>query len=250
MSTNNRIKIGIIGCGVIGSALSTWIKANNPECIILQNDPAKGYRDDISFSDLIFINIHIPTQNGIQDLSELKKIIASCPNVPIFIRTTLLPGTCDNLRSEFGKDINFMPEFLTERNAQECFDNQTLIFTNHSELLKQIFIGKNFIKMTSLEAEIAKYTHNIFGALKVTYFNAINELCQKLNANYENVRKGSLLSGYINENHTFVPGPDGNYGYAGKCFPKDVEAFIDFTKELYLHQLIKTLPELNKQYRK
>ncbi len=143
-----------------------------------------------------------------------------------------------------------MPEFLTERDAQKCFDNQTLIFTNHTELLKRIFINRDFIEMSSLEAEIAKYTHNIFGALKVTYFNGIYELCQNLNADYENVRKGSLLSGYINSTHTLVPDPDGKLGYDGKCFPKDVEAFINYTNDLNLHTLIEKLPQVNKKYRK
>lgn len=250
METNNNIKVGIIGHGVIGKALVNWLKHNNSNCQIFINDPDKGFNDDISSSDVIFINIHIPTTKGIQDLATLQTIIKDCPDVPIFIRTTLLPGTCDKLTKKFNKDINFMPEFLTERNAQECFDKQTLIFTNHTELLKQIFIGKPFIEMTSLEAEIAKYSHNVFGALKVTYFNGIHELCKKVNADYENVLAGTLLSGYINKTHTQVPGPDGNYGYEGKCFPKDIEAFINYTNGLHLHNLIKIIPESNKNYRK
>ena len=79
--------------------------------------------------------------------------------------------------------------------------------------------------MSSLEAEITKYAHNVFGALKVTYFNAIYDYCQKLGANFNKVHTGCLLSGYINEQHSQVPGPDGKFGYGGKCFPKDVNAF-------------------------
>ena len=40
---------------------------------------------------------------------------------------------------------------------------------------------------------------------------------------------GVLLSGYINDTHTYVPGPDGKFGYGGKCFPKDVNAFAKMT---------------------
>ena len=249
MEQQEKIRIGVIGCGVIGNALINWIRNNNSNCIILRSDPLKGYTDDITQADIIFISIHIPTVDGKQELTALENIIKTCPNIPIFIRTTLLPGTCDNLAKKYNKDINFMPEFLTERNAQECFDNQPLIFTNHSELLQKIFIGKNFIKMSSLEAEVAKYSHNVFGALKVTYFNGIYELCQKLKIDYENVKQGTLLSGYINKPHTLVPGPDGNFGYNGKCFPKDVEAFINFTKGLNLNQLIQQLPEINEKYK-
>ena len=106
------INIGIIGCGVIGGVMKKWLENHNPECKILVSDPPKGLNDDISKSDIIFISIHIPTEdNHTQDLSLLKNIIKSCPDVPIFIRTTLLPGTCDKLSKEFNKRIRIRKSF-------------------------------------------------------------------------------------------------------------------------------------------
>lgn len=248
---NNNINVGIVGCGVIGGALIDWLERNNKNVKILKVDPNKGFNDSLQNTDIIFISIHIITkQDGTQDLSVLEEIIQKSPNVPIFIRTTLLPGTCNALSKKYNKDINFMPEFLTERTAIADFNNQSMIFTNHYKLLKKIFIGKEYLEMTTLEAEITKYAHNVFGALKVTYFNGINELCNKLGATYENVRQGCLLSGYINSPHTSVPGPDGKSGYGGKCFPKDVNAFIDFVEGTELKKIICLLPELNNLYRK
>ena len=104
--------------------------------------------------------------------------------------------------------------------------------------------------MTPLEAEITKYAHNVFGALKVTYFNGIFELCKKVEANYRKVQQGILLSGYINPPHTQVPGPDGKLGYGGKCFPKDVNAFTRYCEDLHIHKLLETLRPLNIEYRK
>ena len=124
-----------------------------------------------------------------------------------------------------------------------------MVFTNNESLLKQIFVGKEYICMSSLEAEVTKYAHNVFGALKVTYFNGIYEYCQKLGINYENVHKGVLLSGYINRPHTDVPGPDGKFGYGGKCFPKDVNSFIECLHGTELQKLMRLVPELNKKYR-
>ena len=143
-----------------------------------------------------------------------------------------------------------MPEFLTERTAIQDFNNQSMIFTNNESLLKQIFIGKDYVVMSSLEAEVTKYAHNVFGALKVTYFNGIYEYCQNLGIDYEKVHKGILLSGYINRTHTDVPGPDGKFGYGGKCFPKDVNSFIECLKGTELQKIMKFVPEINELYRK
>lgn len=245
-----KINVGIVGCGVIGNALINWIENNNSNCNILKLDPAKNLNDDISKADIIFISIHIPTENDLsQNLSDLEEIIKNVPNVPIFIRTTIKPGTSEMLSKKYNKNVNFMPEFLTERTSIEDFDNQPMIFTNNYDLLSKIFVDKAYITMSSLEAEVTKYTHNVFGALKVTYFNGVYEYCQKLGIDYEKVHQGVLLSGYINQPHTNVPGPDGKLGYGGKCFPKDVSAFIESTNNCEFNKILKLLPDINNYYR-
>lgn len=124
-----------------------------------------------------------------------------------------------------------------------------MVFTAETELLKEVFCGKNYVEMSSLDAEITKYAHNVFGALKVTYFNAIYDYCKKMGADWNKVHDGCLLSGYINDVHTFVPGPDGKFGYGGKCFPKDVNAFTEATKPYPLYKLLNHLKELNDEFR-
>ena len=243
-------KVGIIGCGVIGGALKKWLEDNTDHQVFV-SDPFKGYNDDLSECDVFFIQIHVPTEaDGTQNLSTFKEIISKLPDKPIFIRTTILPGTSDKLSKETNHHVYFMPEFLTERTSVDDFKVQPIVFTAEPELLQDIFRGKKYIQMSSLEAEITKYAHNVFGALKVTYFNAIYDYCQKLGADFTKVHEGCLLSGYINEMHSNVPGPDGKLGYGGKCFPKDVDAFTAATKPYPLHQLLKPLKELNDEFRK
>lgn len=246
-----KINVGIVGCGFIGRALKRWLEEHNPSINILVSDPPKGMNDDVSKADVIFISIHIPTEiDGTQDLTILKEIINKLPiKKPIFIRTTIIPGTSDKLTKETGRSVYFMPEFLTERTAYEDFCSQPMVFTAEEELLSQIFIGKKHIEMTSLEAEITKYAHNVFGALKVTYFNGIYDLCKRYEANYRKIQQGILLSGYINTPHTQVPGPDGKYGYGGKCFPKDVNALTKMTEGLPIHNILKELQPLNIEFR-
>jgi len=246
-----KINVGIIGCGVIGDALKRWLSEYNPDCNILVSDPAKGFTDDISTADVFFISIHIPTEdNDTQNIEPLKEIIKSLPDRPIFIRTTLIPGTTDLLRNELNRNIFFMPEFLREKTSYEDFCNQTMIFCGEIDLLKKIFINKKYTVMTSLEAEIAKYTHNVFGALKITFFNGIYELAERNKCNYENIREGSLLSGFINNMYTLVPGPDGKFGYGGKCFPKDVNAFAKYNENSLLGEIIALVKNQNEYYRK
>jgi UDPglucose 6-dehydrogenase len=246
-----KINVGIIGCGVIGGALKRWISEHNPDCNILVSDPPKGYNDNILVADIFFISIHIPTESdNTQNLEPLKEIIKDLPNKPIFIRTTIIPGTTDLLKKELNKNIIFMPEFLTERTAYEDFCSQQMIFCGEVNLLEHIFIGKEYLTMTSLEAEIAKYSHNVFGALKVTYFNGIYALAKEKKCSYERIREGILLSGYINDTHTIVPGPDGKFGYGGKCFPKDSNSFAKFTENSLLGELIRLTATQNEHYRK
>ena len=195
------IKVGIIGCGFVGGALKAWLEENNKDAVVRVSDPPKGYNDDLSDIDIAFLQIHVPTEDdGTQDLTLMKELICKLPNVPVFVRTTILPGTSDMLSKETGHRVFYMPEFLTERTHIEDFRRQTMVFPVEGDaaalaLLTRIFPGKRFAVMSSLEAEITKYSHNVFGAYKVTYFNAVKEYCEKLGADWAKVHPGCLLRG-------------------------------------------------------
>ena len=244
------INIGIIGCGFVGGALKAWLEENNQDCKLFISDPPKGYNDDLGGIDVAFLQIHVPTEDdGTQDLTLMKDLIRKLPNVPVFVRTTILPGTSELLSRETGHQVCYMPEFLSERTFIEDFKRQPMVFTGAVNLLARIFKGKTFTTMTPLEAEITKYCHNVFGAYKVTFFNAVYDYCQKKEVDWARVHAGMLLSGYINDTHTFVPGPDGKFGYGGKCFPKDVNAFAKITEGTPLGELLAPLHKLNVRFR-
>lgn len=250
LDKQEKINVGIIGCGFVGGALKSWLEKNNPLCNIFISDPPKGYNDSMEDIDIAFLQIHVPTEeDGSQDLSLMKELISKLPDVPVFVRTTILPGSSTMLSKETNHDVRYMPEFLTERTHIEDFENQKMIFTGHEDLLGKIFVGKEHICMPPLEAELAKYMHNVFGAYKVTYFNACCDYCKRIGADWDLVREGMLLSGYINDTHTYVPGPDGKFGYGGKCFPKDVDAFSKMTEHTPLGTLIGKLHDLNVGFR-
>ncbi len=156
------INVGIIGCGFVGGALKDWLEHNNPECKLFISDPPKGYNDDLSNIDIAFLQIHVPTEeDGTQDLRLMKELITNLPDVPVFVRTTILPGTSEKLSRETGHQVCYMPEFLTERTHIEDFRKQTMVFTGAHDLLTKVFVGKKFTVMTPLEAELTKYMHNV-----------------------------------------------------------------------------------------
>ena len=244
------IKIGIIGYGVIGSTFGRWLKEHT-ECQQAVSDPPKGMNDDLTGCHIFFIGIHIPTEaDGTQDLTLLKSIISGLPQAPVFIRTTLWPGTTDKLTAELKRPIYFMPEFLTERTAYDDFCSQDVIISGERELLDVIFASKKRLYMSNVEAELTKYAHNVFGAVAVTYFNGVYDLCQRENADYEKVRQGLLLSGYITPTYSHVPGPDGRFGYGGKCFPKDINAFAQYSKTRPLAPILDAVIDANSIFRK
>jgi len=70
-----------------------------------------------------------------------------------------------------------------------------------------------------------KYTANTFLATKVAFFNQIYDLCQQNGADYTVIRQILSHDLRIGNSHTVVPGPDGERGFGGHCFPKDTKAF-------------------------
>lgn len=220
------MRIGIIGCGVVGGTLIEWLKAHTKHDLRLV-DPPKGYEASLTGCDYVFVSVPVPASGRGQDTTLLEDAIdrahkANCAN--IFVRSTVLPGTNDY----FGTIA--MPEFLTERRAYEDFCTLPILVGGEFRELNfdEVFPDKTIIKMSNKEAELAKLAHNCFGAFKVTYFNIIEELSRKLGAKYPNVLGGAMLTEFIEPTHTLVPGPDGLRGYGGKCFPENVDAMTRF----------------------
>lgn len=242
------MKIGIIGVGIVGGALAQWLEINTNH-LIVKWDPMKGLKEDLRVCDAIFICIPVrPAANG-QDQSDLEKTVnfAKSFSENVFIRSTVLPGTNDRLGTIA------CPEFLTARVAHDEMDRLPILVGDcNPDLIKKIFESKPIYMMRNKEAELSKFAHNCFGAMKVTYFNIIHRLSQDLGIDYENVRNGILMSSFINEPHTMVPGPDGKFGYGGACFPENMKAmtaWLSNDRHLVFHYLFSTIEDYNTEFR-
>ena len=159
----------------------------------------------------------------------------------VVIKSTIPPGTTESLNKIYTKlDIVFNPEFLTEANAVNDYLNQNRIIVGGerpgSTKVKQIF-AKAFpkvpiIKTSSTIAETIKYVTNTFLAMKVSYANEIYQLCQALNVDYDKVIEYARYDDRLGNSHWSVPGPDGDFGFGGHCFPKDIAALQFLAKNL------------------
>lgn len=251
------MKVGIIGLGVVGGVLKRWFE-NHTSHQIRVYDPGKGLCDPFDGVDAVFISIPVRPSSVGQDQASLEAAVvyAKVYTSNVFIRSTVLPGTNDRLGTIA------MPEFLTERTAYEDMERMPVLvggrnntFGTHwaiFQILGEVFPGKQITSVTNAEAELAKYAHNCMGALKVTYWNMIHNLCVNLGADYERVREAAMLTGYIERTHTQVPGPDGRFGYGGKCFPENVESLAAFLNKAGFedeHTLVRAMETLNMIYR-
>ena len=154
------------------------------------------------------------------------------------IRSTVVPGTSRMFQEKYPKlKFVFNPEFLTERSANFDFISQTRFVLggdkeNVGEVrdLYQDRFGStiSFIETDFESAELIKYVCNTYFATKVSFLNEMKIIAEKTNANWDDVLEGFLRDGRVGNSHTQVPGPDGKFGFGGSCFPKDIQALINF----------------------
>jgi len=249
------MKIGIVGhLGVVGTALAEGFKDTHE---IVGYD-MKEFIPNIAplfDTEVIFVCVPTPTVNGQQKLDALdftfqnfqggsggKQYTGVC-----VIKSSILPGTTEMLSAKYPalRIIN-NPEFLTARTANEDFRLQSMIFLGSTHLTNMDVVNRvywkagyrNVVYLKPKEAEMLKYMHNIFFASKISILNEMYEICQDIGVNYEKcIKNVGLATGWLNMKHTMVPGPDGQRGFGGACFPKDFEAFMCWTQDLNLPTL-------------
>ncbi len=241
------MRIGFIGVGVVGGATLALAKAQGNTDIKIY-DPGQGHYDSMDDREVVFISVPVPTKpDGDQDVSILEDALARVQtNGVAFIRSSVLPGTCDTQSVYFNDiDIRSCPEFLTERTALPDTMKLPLICSQEAwDVLVKVFPTKEIILLNSeTECEMVKYTHNAFCAMKVGFFNTIHHICVTSNLNYDTVVGAAKLTGFIEATHTKVPGPDGEMGFGGVCLPKDLLAFTQwietkFMKKTFLRQVL------------
>lgn len=241
------MNIGLVGNGFVGSAVYENLK-NTYNFLIYDRKPELSNCKDISHvvanCNVIFVALPTPMfEDGRCDLSiiyqAMEEIYQHYNNNIVILKSTVLPGTCQEIKRRHPKmRIVFSPEFLTEANHIEDFKNcNRMIFGGDPQdtadcvkVLHNVFNDKYYFTTDWKTAEMVKYFINNFLSIKVSFANEMYQICDQLGANYRDVVKLALYDTRIGDSHLQVPGPDGDYGFGGKCFPKDLNAMISFSK--------------------
>ena len=241
--------IGVIGIGVVGTAVYKYFKNNSNHTVIGYDKYKEEFSDFNKLYDSSIIFICLPTNYSDElktyDMGPINENLNKLKgyNGIILLKSTVIPGTSQNLSDKYSLKIIHNPEFLTARTAYEDFVNQDHIVlgkTNNitdnelsriKKMYSYFFENVKISISNSNETEHMKLFCNTFYSLKIQFFNELYLSCKKFNIDYDNVKDMMLKNNWINPMHTNVPGPDGKLSYGGVCFPKDTNALLNFMKD-------------------
>ena len=251
-------KIGVVGNGFVGGAVKFGFSPQvgcDAEVRVYDKNPDKSthsLEETVNKSDFIFLSVPTPANedgsinidiitSALEDINE----VHNGKDNAILIRSTVIPGTTWALQTKYPNlNILFNPEFLTERSANFDFINQSRFIVGNNgqqlnqmkseefvELIKERFGDCVAILETTYEtAELIKYMNNCFFATKVSFMNEMYQIAEKIDANWDEAVSGFVSDGRIGHSHLGVPGHDCKFGFGGSCFPKDIQAMIDFAE--------------------
>ncbi|ROP41879.1 UDPglucose 6-dehydrogenase [Saccharothrix texasensis] len=253
------IKVGIIGLGHVGSHLAKQLAKS---CSLVTYDIASSSEyptSELRDCDLTMICVDTPPlPSGDININNVFNAVSRCPSKTLLVRSTVPPGTTDQIAQATGKQVLFSPAYVGETRyiaaPWDMLEKQTpymIIGGSQNgrgeiiELLTRVYgPAMRFFQCEAAEAELIKYMENSYLATKVIFVNEFRRICSKIDLDWHTVREGWLLDSRIERDHTAAFELDP--GYAGKCLPKDVLGMIRFAQESDQHfRLLETVHEIN-----
>ena len=265
---SDNFKIGIIGRGFVGGAVSNGFNKNVEQIIV---DPVHS---DTTLEQLIeqgptltFICVPTPSnEDGSINVDIVTDVLIELSmrdyKGVVVVKSTIIPDYLQQFKKEFDLKIVYNPEFLTEANAHADFINPNMQVLGGKwkdcEVVEKAYLRHSSVKVvptfkTDLTtASLLKYTINSYLATKVMFMNDIHKLHQAgtSQVSWEQFTDMLTRDPRIGDSHMQVPGPDGEFGFGGHCFPKDTEALLKYAndKSIKLNMLKKAV-EINKKIR-
>ncbi len=221
--------------------------------------------EGVNDAEIIFLAL--PTPPGEDGSADLKYVLGVADHLGkilkdykvIVDKSTVPVGTAERVRDAIAKncktefDVVSNPEFLREGVAVDDFMKpDRVVIGTESERARKImgdlyapFVrqGNPVIFMDERSAELTKYAANSFLATKISFMNEIAQLCERLGADVDMVRRGIGSDERIGKRFLF-PG----IGYGGSCFPKDVQALVKSSSEAgYEFKILNSVMDVNER---
>ena len=257
--------IGIIGQGFVGNAIYQKFKNYyDVKTYDLDSSKCNATEQETLDNEIVFVCLPTPMNaDGSCNVDLVENAVKRCSEFGItktvVIKSTISPGTTARINSLYPNlDVIFNPEFLTEANAVDDFNNQTRIIlggprpgtTKLRRIYTKVFPKAHIIKTDSTHAEMVKYLTNAFLATKVSFANEIYQICEKLKVDYDKVVEYATLDDRLGKSHWQVPGPDHDYGFGGHCLPKDLNALLKLSWDLdTVNHVLDAVLETNSEVR-
>src|SRR5919199_211834 len=220
---------------------------------------AEGIKD----AEVIFLALPTPPgEDGSADLKYILKVADDLGPIlnqyaVIVDKSTVPVGTAEKVHTHIARnatvEFNVVsnPEFLREGVAVEDFMKpDRVVIGTRSEKAKAVMNklyaplvrqGNPVIFMDERSAEMTKYAANAFLATKITFMNEIANLCERVGANVDDIRRGIGTDSRIGKRFLFA-----GIGYGGSCFPKDVQALAKTAQDYqYDFKVLKSVMEVN-----
>jgi len=269
---NSNKKIAIIGYGFLGKKVYSLFEdyfgtENASEHLLIYDINIKSVsvsKGTINTADLAIICL--PTEqkrDGSCDTSIVEETLEWLDTPLILIKSTIPPGTTKKLIKKTKKKIAFSPEFVGESTYYHPFWDKMIeepafiIGAEDKKIAEDILdffhpiLGptKTFAITDTKTAELTKYTENVYFATKVIFANEIKKIADAFGISYYELRELWALDPRVDKMHTSVF--TGNYGFGGKCFPKDLSALIEASKKAgYKPEFLEEVQKSNARFRK
>ena len=217
----------------------------------------------IRAAQVVFLAVGTPpSADGSADLSSLWKVVDSIaphldPEAVVVTKSTVPVGTCAGiearLKERTGRECQVAsnPEFLKEGAAIEDFQKPDRVVVGVrsaavGEILRSLYkpflrTEHPFLVMSPESSEMTKYVANSLLATKISFINEVANLCERMEADIDDVRRGIGHDKRIGFSFLF-PG----VGYGGSCFPKDVQALAAMARDKGVaHRILTAVHETN-----
>ena len=249
------MNIAVIGRGFVGGSIEKFYKEFPVTCAnfvfsydvkddhITEQEAYKMIRR--VNADIIYVAVPTPMDSDgtcftgciEKVLGNLNALYSEFQKPTVLLKSTMVPGTTAKLQEKFPfLDLVTNPEFLTERNAyRDMIGAKTHVFgipkgyeiARLKALHEAAWPEAKLTFVTPVEAELMKYLTNTYFSVKVSFANHVASLATALDIDYnEWIQKAVEVDPRIEKTHWTVPGHDGDLGFGGKCFPKDLNGMM------------------------